>query len=71
LFNSVAYKNVVSTGLVLDKKGHKMSKSKGNTINPFDLIENYKPDALQWYIVFNSEPWENLKFDIKGIQGLN
>ncbi|AER40742.1 MAG: isoleucine--tRNA ligase [Flavobacteriales bacterium] len=72
LFNSVAYKNVVSTGLVLDKKGHKMSKSKGNTINPFDLIEHYGPDAIRWYIVFNSEPWENLKFDIKGIHiGIN
>ncbi|WP_185859767.1 isoleucine--tRNA ligase [Blattabacterium cuenoti] len=72
LFNSVAYKNVISTGLVLDEKGHKMSKSKGNTINPFNLIEDYGPDAIRWYIVFNSEPWDNLKFNIKEIHiGIN
>ncbi|AWU45270.1 isoleucine--tRNA ligase [Blattabacterium punctulatus] len=72
LFNSIAYKNVLSTGLVLDKKGNKMSKSKGNTINPFELIENYGADAIRWYIIFNSEPWDNLKFDIKGIdRGIN
>ncbi|WP_185869488.1 isoleucine--tRNA ligase [Blattabacterium cuenoti] len=67
LFNSIAYKNVISTGLILDKNGRKMSKSKGNTINPFDLINNYGPDAIRWYIIFNSEPWENLKFNIEGI----
>ncbi|WP_185859176.1 isoleucine--tRNA ligase [Blattabacterium cuenoti] len=67
LFNSIAYKNVISTGLILDKDGHKMSKSKGNTINPFDLISNYGPDAIRWYIIFNSEPWENLKFNVEGI----
>ncbi|WP_185857198.1 isoleucine--tRNA ligase [Blattabacterium cuenoti] len=63
LFDSIAYKNVVSTGLVLDQYGRKMSKSKGNTINPFDLIENYGPDAIRWYIICNSEPWDNLKFN--------
>lgn len=67
LFNSIAYKNVMSIGLVLDKNGQKMSKSKGNTINPFDLINNYGPDTIRWYIIFNSEPWNNLKFDINGI----
>ncbi|WP_341658281.1 isoleucine--tRNA ligase [Blattabacterium cuenoti] len=67
LFNSIAYKNVISTGLVLDKNGRKMSKSKGNTINPFDLIDNYGPDAIRWYIIFNSEPWDNLKFNINEV----
>ncbi|AFJ90894.1 isoleucine--tRNA ligase [Blattabacterium sp. (Blaberus giganteus)] len=67
LFNSIAYKNVVSTGLILDKNGRKMSKSKGNTINPFDLIDSYGPDAIRWYIIFHSEPWDNLKFNIKDI----
>ncbi|WP_185862020.1 isoleucine--tRNA ligase [Blattabacterium cuenoti] len=68
LFNSIAYKNVISTGLVLDKNGHKMSKSKGNSINPFDLINNYGPDAIRWYMIYNSEPWDNLKFNVDGIQ---
>ncbi|WP_341656971.1 isoleucine--tRNA ligase [Blattabacterium cuenoti] len=67
LFNSIAYKNVISTGLVLDQNGRKMSKSKGNTINPFDLIDNYGPDAIRWYIIFNSEPWDNLKFNINEV----
>ncbi|WP_185856634.1 isoleucine--tRNA ligase [Blattabacterium cuenoti] len=67
LFNSIAYKNVVSTGLVLDQNGRKMSKSKGNTINPFDLIDNYGPDAIRWYIIFNSEPWDNLKFNLNEV----
>lgn len=67
LFDSIAYKNVVSTGLVLDQNGRKMSKSKGNTINPFDLIENYGPDAIRWYIIFNSNPWDNLKFNINEV----
>ncbi|WP_185873732.1 isoleucine--tRNA ligase [Blattabacterium cuenoti] len=72
LFNSIAYKNVISTGLILDKKGQKMSKSKGNTINPFDLIKNYGPDAIRWYSIYNSEPWDNLKFNIKDIHiGIN
>ncbi|WP_185870387.1 isoleucine--tRNA ligase [Blattabacterium cuenoti] len=68
LFNSTVYKNVISTGLVLDEKGHKMSKSKGNTINPFDLIDDYGSDAIRWYIIFNSEPWDNLKFNVKEIR---
>jgi isoleucyl-tRNA synthetase len=68
VFNSIAYKNVISTGLVLDKNGQKMSKSKGNTINPFDLINDYGPDAIRWYLIFNSEPWENLKFNIKEVR---
>ncbi|WP_341656166.1 isoleucine--tRNA ligase [Blattabacterium cuenoti] len=68
LFNSIAYKNVVSTGLVLDQNGRKMSKSKGNTINPFDLVNNYGPDAIRWYIIFNSEPWDNLKFNINEVR---
>ncbi|WP_185868907.1 isoleucine--tRNA ligase [Blattabacterium cuenoti] len=67
LFNSISYKNVISTGLILDKDGHKMSKSKGNTINPFDLINHYSSDAIRWYIIFNSEPWDNIKFNIEGI----
>ncbi|WP_341661325.1 isoleucine--tRNA ligase [Blattabacterium cuenoti] len=67
LFNSIAYKNVISTGLVLDQNGRKMSKSKGNTINPFDLIDNYGPDAIRWYIIFNSEPWDNLKFNLNEV----
>ncbi|WP_185867022.1 isoleucine--tRNA ligase [Blattabacterium cuenoti] len=67
LFDSIAYKNVISTGLILDQYGRKMSKSKGNTINPFDLINNYGPDAIRWYIIFNSEPWDNLKFNIKEV----
>ncbi|WP_185873192.1 isoleucine--tRNA ligase [Blattabacterium cuenoti] len=64
---SISYKNVVSTGLVLDKNGQKMSKSKGNTIDPINLINNYGPDAIRWYIVSNSEPWDNSKFDVYGI----
>lgn len=62
LFRSVAYKNVISNGLVLDKNGQKMSKSKGNTINPFEIIEIYGPDAIRCYIISNSLPWENIKF---------
>lgn len=67
-FDSVAYKNVVSNGLVLDKFGNKMSKRLGNTIDPFETIAKYGPDAVRWYMVTNSEPWENLKFDETGIQ---
>ncbi|WP_185850874.1 isoleucine--tRNA ligase [Blattabacterium cuenoti] len=67
LFNSIAYKNVVSTGLVLDEKGQKMSKSKGNTIDPISLIDNYGADSIRWYIIFNSEPWDNLKFNKREI----
>lgn len=67
LFRSIAYKNVVSNGLVLDKNGQKMSKSKGNTINPFEVIEIYGPDAIRCYIIANSLPWENIKFDLSYI----
>ncbi|MFA5782808.1 MAG: isoleucine--tRNA ligase, partial [Bacteroidales bacterium] len=67
LFDSVAYKNVVSNGLVLDKSGNKMSKRLGNAVDPFETIEKYGPDATRWYMVTNSQPWDNLKFDIEGI----
>jgi isoleucyl-tRNA synthetase len=67
LFDSVAFKNVVSTGLVLDKNGEKMSKSKGNVINPFETMEKYGADTTRWYMVENANPWDNLKFDIDGI----
>ena len=68
IFQSVAYKNVLSNGLVLDKMGQKMSKSKENTINPFEILELYGPDATRWYMISNTQPWENLKFDITGIE---
>ena len=67
VFDSVAYKNVMSNGLVLDKNGVKMSKSKGNGIDPFETLAVYGPDATRWYMVSNANPWENLKFDIEGI----
>ena len=67
VFDSVAYKNVMSNGLVLDKNGIKMSKSKGNTIDPFETLSVYGPDATRWYMISNANPWENLKFDIEGI----
>ncbi|KQT22009.1 isoleucine--tRNA ligase [Chryseobacterium sp. Leaf404] len=67
VFDSVAYKNVMSNGLVLDKNGIKMSKSKGNTIDPFETLSVYGPDATRWYMISNANPWENLKFDIDGI----
>ena len=67
-FDSVAYKNVVSNGLVLDKNGQKMSKRLGNAVDPFETIDQYGPDATRWYMVTNAPPWENLKFDIAGIQ---
>jgi isoleucyl-tRNA synthetase len=67
LFDSVAYKNVVSTGLVLDENGEKMSKSKGNVINPFETLKTYGPDATRWYMVVNAPPWDNLKFSLNGI----
>lgn len=67
VFDKVAYKNVVSNGLVLDKNGIKMSKSKGNTIDPFKTIEEYGPDATRWYMIMNANPWDNLKFDLEGI----
>jgi len=64
----VAYKTVVSNGLVLDKNGNKMSKRLGNVVNPFDTIEKYGADATRWYLITNASPWDNLKFDIAGIQ---
>ncbi len=67
LFDNVAFKNVVSTGLVLDKNGEKMSKRKGNVINPFETLKKYGPDATRWYMVENANPWDNLKFDLEGI----
>ena len=67
LFDSVAYKAVVSNGLVLDKFGEKMSKHKGNTVDPFNQIETYGPDPVRWYMISNSSPWDNLKYDEKGV----
>ncbi len=67
LFDSVAYKTVVSNGLVLDKNGNKMSKSKGNAVDPFETIEKYSADATRWYMITNAQPWDNLKFDTEGI----
>jgi isoleucyl-tRNA synthetase len=67
LFDSVAFKNVVSTGLVLDKDGNKMSKSKGNVVNPFETMEKYGADTTRWYMIENANPWDNLKFDLDGI----
>ncbi|MEO1517742.1 MAG: isoleucine--tRNA ligase [Bacteroidota bacterium] len=66
-FDQVAYKNVVSNGLVLDAKGLKMSKSKGNVVDPFETLANYGADATRWYMMTNSNPWDNLKFDKGGI----
>lgn len=66
-FNSVAYKNVVSNGLVLDKNGNKMSKRLGNAVDPFETIEKYGADATRWYMIANAAPWDNLKFDNEGI----
>ena len=68
LFDSVAFKNVVSTGLVLDKNGSKMSKRWGNAIDPFATIRQYGPDATRWYMIANANPWDNLKFDLEGVQ---
>ncbi len=67
VFDSVAYKNVVSNGLVLDKYGKKMSKRLGNGIDPFKTMDTYGPDATRWYMISNANPWDNLKFDIDGI----
>jgi isoleucyl-tRNA synthetase len=68
LFDSVAFRNVVSNGLVLDKNGNKMSKRLGNVVDPFKTIETYGADATRWYLITNASPWDNLKFDIAGIQ---
>ena len=67
VFGKVAFKNVVSNGLVLDKNGNKMSKRLGNAIDPFETLGKYGPDATRWYMISNAAPWENLKFDIEGI----
>ncbi len=67
LFDSVAFKNVVSTGLVLDKNGNKMSKRLGNAVDPFETMAKYGPDATRWYMITNAEPWDNLKFNLDGI----
>lgn len=67
VFDSVAFKNVVSNGLVLDKQGNKMSKRLGNAANPFDTIDQYGADATRWYMITNAQPWDNLKFDTDGI----
>lgn len=67
LFDSVAYKNVVSNGLVLDKNGNKMSKRLGNAVDPFETLEKYGPDATRWYMISNAQPWDNLKFNVEGI----
>lgn len=68
VFDSVAYKNVVSNGLVLDKNGQKMSKRLGNATDPFETLETYGPDATRWYMIANANPWDNLKFDLEGIE---
>lgn len=67
VFDSVAYKNVMSNGLVLDKNGQKMSKRLGNAVDPFETLSDYGPDATRWYMISNANPWENLKFDRDGI----
>lgn len=67
VFDSVAFKNVISTGLVLDAKGNKMSKHVGNVVNPFEMIDKYGADAVRFYMMTNSEPWDNLKFDPEGV----
>ena len=67
IFDSVAFKNVISTGLVLDAKGNKMSKRVGNVVNPFEMIEKFGSDAVRFYMMTNSEPWDNLKFDPEGV----
>ncbi len=67
VFDHVAYKNVVSNGLVLDKNGQKMSKRLGNAVDPFETLDKYGPDATRWYMITNAQPWDNLKFDLEGI----
>ena len=67
VFDKVAYKNVVSNGLVLDKNGQKMSKRLGNAVDPFETLSEYGPDATRWYMISNANPWDNLKFDLEGI----
>jgi isoleucyl-tRNA synthetase len=67
VFDKIAYKNVISNGLVLDKNGQKMSKRLGNAIDPFTTLAEYGPDATRWYMISNANPWDNLKFDIEGV----
>ncbi len=67
VFDNVAYKNVISNGLVLDKQGQKMSKRLGNAIDPFEILDTYGPDAIRWYMIANANPWDNLKFDPEGV----
>ena len=67
LFDSVAFRNIISNGLVLDKNGNKMSKRLGNAVDPFDILDTYGPDATRWYMIANSQPWDNLKFDREGV----
>jgi len=67
VFDSIAYKNVVSNGLVLDKEGKKMSKRLGNAVDPFEVLPEHGPDATRWYMISNANPWDNLKFDIEGV----
>jgi isoleucyl-tRNA synthetase len=67
VFDSVAYKNVVSNGLVLDKNGQKMSKRLGNATDPFETLKTYGADATRWYMISNANPWDNLKFNLEGI----
>jgi len=68
IFESISYKNVISNGLVLDKNGQKMSKRLGNAVDPFKTIEEFGPDATRWYMISNANPWDNLKFDLDGIE---
>ncbi len=67
LFDSVAFKNIISNGLVLDKNGNKMSKRLGNAVDPFEVLAKYGADATRWYMISNSQPWDNLKFDVDGV----
>lgn len=67
VFDSIAYKNVVSNGLVLDREGKKMSKRLGNAVDPFEVLPEHGPDATRWYMISNANPWDNLKFDIEGV----
>jgi len=67
LFDSVSFKNVIANGLVMDKNGNKMSKRLGNAIDPFETLRKYGPDATRWYMISNSNPWDNMKFDLDGV----
>ena len=64
----MAFKSVISNGLVLDKNGNKMSKRLGNAVDPFDQVEKYGSDAVRWYMISNSSPWDNLKYDEAGVE---